>query len=99
MKGWQGRVIEIFIHNVPLFQQIMLDTLEQLLAVINRHPPPPFFCGISVRTYVYIDISLLFMFSRWAECAVGIVFIILILLWFLRDPQFIEGWSIAFKDG
>ncbi|XP_039252177.2 Na(+)/citrate cotransporter-like [Styela clava] len=36
---------------------------------------------------------------RWAEVTVLIVFTTTALLWFFRDPGFIPGWSVLFKDG
>ncbi|XP_028417882.1 solute carrier family 13 member 5-like, partial [Dendronephthya gigantea] len=35
----------------------------------------------------------------FAEITVLIHFIILALLWLFRDPKFIDGWAIIFKDG
>jgi len=34
----------------------------------------------------------------WSETTVLIVFIITALLWFFREPGFIPGWSVIFKD-
>ncbi|XP_035226417.1 solute carrier family 13 member 5-like isoform X2 [Stegodyphus dumicola] len=33
------------------------------------------------------------------ETAVALLFISVVLLWFLRDPQFIDGWSTFMKNG
>ena len=34
---------------------------------------------------------------RFGEAVVSILFVILILLWFFRDPGFIPGWGKLFK--
>ncbi|CAB4031521.1 solute carrier family 13 member 1, partial [Paramuricea clavata] len=35
----------------------------------------------------------------FAEKGVLVHFVILALLWAVRDPKFVSGWSVIFKDG
>ena len=36
---------------------------------------------------------------RFAEKGVLVHFVILALLWAVRDPKFVSGWCVIFKDG
>lgn len=42
--------------------------------------------------------NLIFL-CRFAEIMVVICFIMLVLLWFLREPKFMPGWGELFKKG
>ena len=35
---------------------------------------------------------------RYAEVLVLVMFVLLVILWFTRDPKFIPGWSALFKS-
>jgi hypothetical protein len=39
------------------------------------------------------------MFCRFGEIAVGILFVLLVVLWFARDPGFAPGYASLFKKG
>ena len=33
----------------------------------------------------------------WEQGSIGTIFLVLIILWVTRDPNFVDGWGILFK--
>lgn len=41
---------------------------------------------------------LLYIIYSWGETTVLVVFIVTVLLWFFREPGYMPGWSVLFKE-
>ncbi len=52
-----------------------------------------------MRQSIFILIIMMVNVScRYAEVLLLVMFILLVLLWFTRDPKFIPGWSSLFRS-
>lgn len=55
-----------------------------------------FGCTMSLLYYSY---NMLYVRTcRYAELLLLLMFVILILLWLFREPRFIKGWGIIFRE-
>ena len=50
-------------------------------------------------TVTSLQCAMAIVFYRFSEGSALLIFVLLVLLWFFRSPEFIPGWSSAFREG
>jgi hypothetical protein len=75
---------------------IIKSVRKFLIAYKSEQMNSSWFCD--QRSFYFTWLLVCFCFS-FAEIEVGLVFILLVILWFARDPGFAPGYASLFKKG